>query len=95
MTSLEENKAIIRRLLEAENKRNLAILNESIAPDFIEERNIPFELRGPEGYKQFMTTPSNSFPDNRGDLKRIHLKIYHQVQLPCILVAARWSTFQR
>ncbi len=61
--SLEENKAIIRRLFEAENKRKLAILDELIAPDFIEGRNTPFELRGPEGYKQFATMLFKSFPD--------------------------------
>lgn len=61
--SLEENKAIIRRLFEAENKRNLAILDELIAPDFIEGRNTPFELRGPEGYKQFVTVLFKGFPD--------------------------------
>jgi len=61
--SLEENKAVIRRLFEAENNRNLAILDELIAPDFIEGRNTPFELRGPEGYKQFVTMLFKGFPD--------------------------------
>jgi len=61
--SLEENKAIIRRLFEAESKRDLTILDELIAPDFIEGRNTPFELRGPEGYKQFVTTLFRAFPD--------------------------------
>ena len=61
--SPEENKAVIRRLFEAEEKRNLAILDELIAPDFIEGRNTPFELRGPEGYKQFVTMLFKGFPD--------------------------------
>jgi len=61
--SLEKNKAIIRRLFEAENKRNLAILDELIAPEFIEGRNTPFELRGPEGYKQLLTVIFKAFPD--------------------------------
>jgi len=61
--SIEKNKAIIRKLFEAENKRNLAILDELIAPDFIEGRNTPFELRGPEGYKQFVTMLFKGFPD--------------------------------
>jgi predicted ester cyclase len=60
---LEENKAIIRRLFEAENKRNLTMLDELIAPDFIEGRNTPFELRGSEGYKQFVTALFKAFPD--------------------------------
>ncbi len=61
--SLEENKAIIRRLFDAENKRNLAMLNDLIAPDFVDERNTPFEMRGPEGYKQFVSMLFKGFPD--------------------------------
>jgi C-1 hydroxylase len=61
--SLEENKAIIRRLFEAENKRNLSMLDELIALDFVDERNTPFELRGPEGYKQFVNVLFKGFPD--------------------------------
>jgi predicted ester cyclase len=61
--SLEENKAIIRRLFEAENERNLAILDELISPDFVEGRNTPLELRGPKGYKQFVTMLFKGFPD--------------------------------
>jgi predicted ester cyclase len=61
--SLEENKAVIRRLFEAENRRNLKVLDELIASDFIEGRNTPFELRGPEGYKQFVTMLFKAFPD--------------------------------
>jgi len=61
--SSEENKAIIRRLFEAENKRDLAMLDKLIAPNFVEGRNTPFELRGPEGYKQFVTLLFKAFPD--------------------------------
>jgi predicted ester cyclase len=50
-------------LFEAENKRNLSILDELIAPDFVEGRNTPFELRGPEGYKQFAGMLFKAFPD--------------------------------
>jgi hypothetical protein len=41
---LEENKDIVRRLIEAENTHNVALLDEFIAPDFVDERNTPFEL---------------------------------------------------
>jgi len=61
--SLEKNKAIIRRLMEAENKHNVALLDEFIAPDFVDERNTPFELRGLESYKQFETNVIKGFPD--------------------------------
>lgn len=33
--SLEENKAIIRRLIEAYNKHNLALLDKLMAPDYV------------------------------------------------------------
>jgi len=82
--SLEKNKAIIRRLFEAKNKRNLAILDDLIAPDFVDEPNTPFELRGPEGYKQFVTVLFKGFPDwhetiediiAEGDKVCVHLNV--------------------
>jgi predicted ester cyclase len=58
--SLEKNKAIVRKMYEALNKRNLAILDRYIAPDYIDHTN---QVRGPEGVKQFITPLINSFPD--------------------------------
>ena len=58
--SVEKNKAIVRRWIEELNKRNLAVLDELIAPDFFHPTH---QLRGPEGYKQFMVMFSNAFPD--------------------------------
>jgi C-1 hydroxylase len=34
--SVEENKAILRRFIEAYNNRNLQIFEELVAPDFID-----------------------------------------------------------
>ena len=50
--SLEENKTILRSLIEAINKRNLALLDELVAPDFIHHT---LQLRGLESYKKFQT----------------------------------------
>jgi predicted ester cyclase len=61
--SLEKNKAIIRRLFEAENRKDLTLLDEFIAPDFLGERNTPFEMRGLESYKQFEDGFIKAFPD--------------------------------
>jgi len=61
--SLEENKAIIRGLIEAFNKHNVALLDEFIAPDFVDAPNTPFELRGLERYKEFEALFSKGFPD--------------------------------
>lgn len=58
--SLEENKAIIRSLYEADNKKDLSILDELISPDFVDPS---FQLRGPESYKQFETMFFKGFPD--------------------------------
>jgi len=63
MASLEKNKAIIRSLYEAFNKHNPALLDELLAPDFIDAPNTPFELRGLENYKRFEATFIKAFPD--------------------------------
>jgi C-1 hydroxylase len=58
--SLEENKAIILSLYEADNKKDLTILDEVISPRFFDPT---FKLQGPEGYKQFETAFFKGFPD--------------------------------
>jgi C-1 hydroxylase len=58
--SLEENKAIILSLYEADNKKDLSILDEVISPDFYDPT---FKLRGAEGYKQFENAFFRGFPD--------------------------------
>ena len=58
--SLEENKAIILSLYEADNKKDLSILDKVISPDFYDPT---FKLRGAEGYKQFETAFFKGFPD--------------------------------
>ncbi|MCP8308386.1 MAG: ester cyclase [archaeon] len=78
--SLEENKAIVRRLFEVFNKHNLALLDELIALDYVDH---PRQLRGLESYKQHLTMFYKSFPDTletvediiaEGDKVWIHLK---------------------
>jgi predicted ester cyclase len=58
--SLEKNRAIIRRWFEAENKKDLALLDEFIAPDFFDHAH---QLRGLEEYKQFITILRKGYPD--------------------------------
>jgi predicted ester cyclase len=58
--SLEENKATIRRYTEACNKRNLALLDELVSPDYFHSA---LQLRGWEGYKQFEIMLWKAFPD--------------------------------
>jgi len=61
--SLEENRAVIRRLYEAFNKHDPALLDEIMAIDFVDAPNTPFELRGQESYKKFEATFIKAFPD--------------------------------
>jgi len=58
--SLEENKAIVRKYAEELNKRNHAIHDELIAPDFVDHA---LHLRGLESYKQYETIFTKGFPD--------------------------------
>jgi len=58
--SLEKNKAVVQRWIEEVNKRNLAVLDELVAPDFFHPTH---QLRGPEGMRQFYTMFLNGFPD--------------------------------
>jgi predicted ester cyclase len=57
---LEENKAIVRSLVEAFNKHNLALLCDFIAPDFVDHTR---QLRGLETMKQYLTMVYKNFPD--------------------------------
>jgi len=58
--SLEENKAVVRKVTETENSRDLAVLDELIAPAYFNQLH---QLRGQEGYKQFLTVLFKAFPD--------------------------------
>ena len=58
--SLEKNKAIVRRVVDAENKKNLALLDELITPDYFSQA---FQLRGLDGYKQYYIRAYKGFPD--------------------------------
>lgn len=61
--STEENKAIVRRLIEeAYNKGNLAVVDEYTSADFVHHAAAQ-EFKGPEGVKQLVTTLRTAFPD--------------------------------
>jgi predicted ester cyclase len=64
--SLEENKAIVRRLIEAENERNYALFDEVMAPDFAVSDT---PTRGREIYKQSCKTFIKAFPDFHGTIE--------------------------
>jgi predicted ester cyclase len=66
--SLEENKAIIRKWFEAENKKDLALLDEFVAIDFVDHTH---QLKGLKEYKQFVAVISKGFSDFNETIKDI------------------------
>ena len=63
--STEQNKALIRRAYEeAFNQRNLAVLDELDAPDFV-CHNASTTMQGLEAFKQFLSLYLTAFPDAR------------------------------
>ena len=57
--SLEENKAIVRRFVEAYNKRDLDLFDDLLAPDYFDHTS----KVGVEGLKQLMNMAFKAFPD--------------------------------
>ena len=57
--SLEENKVIVRKVMETVNKRDLALLDELIAPDYVD---ITLHLKGLKGFRQSVTLLHDGFP---------------------------------
>jgi len=64
-TSVERNKALVRRLVDAWNTRNLAALDELIAPDCIDHYATAGETRGRDWYKQDLVDFIKGFPDSQ------------------------------
>ena len=58
--SLEENKSIVRRVIEAENNRGFAVIEKLISTTYV---NQSLQLHGPEGYRQFLTMLFAAFPN--------------------------------
>jgi predicted ester cyclase len=57
--SLEENKAIVRRFIEAYNTHNLDLFDEFVAPDYVDHTNHVDR----EGLKQLFNMAFKAFPD--------------------------------
>ncbi len=62
--SVEENKAVVRRLIEEGiNKGNLEIFPEIYTPDFVLHGPDGQDIKGPESYKQMIAMFLGAFPD--------------------------------
>ena len=61
--SAEKNKAVVNRVVdEMFNKGNLAVADEVLATNYV--YHFPMmEIKGPEGFKQFVSTMRTAFPD--------------------------------
>ena len=57
--SLEENKAIVCRFVEAYNRRNLDLFDDLLATDYVDHTS----KVGVEGLKQLMNMAFKAFPD--------------------------------
>ena len=80
--SVEENKAIFRRIVEEGfNKGNLAIVDELVAADHVNHSD---NVHGPEEYKQFITVYRTAFPD-------LHMTVEDQIAEGDKLVN-RWTS---
>ena len=66
--SLEENKAIVRRLFEVFDKKNLDLLGELVAQDYVDH---PRQFQGLENYKQHLSLWFKSFPDSHETIEDI------------------------
>jgi predicted ester cyclase len=58
--SLEENEIIVRKVIEAVNQKDLTILDELMAPDFVDYTN---QGRGRENVKKFYSMAFKDFRD--------------------------------
>jgi steroid delta-isomerase-like uncharacterized protein len=62
--SIEDNKALVRRWIEALNQKNLAAFDGLCAPDFV-HHSPSMTVQGLEAYKQAISGEFTAFPDMR------------------------------
>jgi predicted ester cyclase len=69
--STEQNKKTVQTLLtEGMNKRNYSIIDQVIAPGFV-NHGIPNATKGPEGFKEIIRQFVDAFPDMNIHLEHI------------------------
>ena len=82
---LVDNKAVFRRYVEELwNRKNIAAIDELIAPDFVGRIAGSPDIRGLEGYKQFFLATCTAFPDLQNTVE--------SVVAEGDAVAARWTS---
>ena len=58
--TIQDNKAILRRFIEAYNHRDLKIFDELVSPDFMDHTH---QQKGRDKFKQLFTLAFDGFPD--------------------------------
>jgi C-1 hydroxylase len=66
--SLEENKTIVRRFIEAYNNRDFDLFDELVTPDYIDHTH---QLQGREDFKKLFSSAFKGFPDWHETIKEI------------------------
>ena len=61
--SSEDNKALVRRMFAELNQGHLAVIDELVAPEYVEHIAGGQEIVGPAGLKQFIAQFATAFPD--------------------------------
>ncbi len=80
----EENKAIVRRLWDVWNSRELDQLNDLITDNHVNhDPNNPSDLFGVEGYRELITMYTTMFSDLRFDI--------HEIIAEGDIVCSRWT----
>ena len=65
MSSAEENKALARRFLEAQDEADVEALDELLAPDFVDHTLLPGQVPGREGYIRMIVEDIDALSDVR------------------------------
>src|SRR5215211_7346901 len=68
--SIEENKALVRRFLEAHAKGDLDTLEKMLAPDFVDHNLMPGQQPGREGYLRALTEYHGAYSHTRYDIEK-------------------------
>ena len=58
--SLEDNKAIVRKFIDAYNNRNLELFDELVSPDYVDHTH---QQKGREPFVELFTLAFDAFPD--------------------------------
>ncbi len=67
----DRHKGIYRRVIAAVNDRDPAALDALLAPDLLDHNPIPNQGAGIEGFKEWMATATEAFPDLHGTVEAV------------------------